>query len=122
MTITAQEAARIAAMVQAARKTGSSASGAMTDIRIQYPNLTMPDVKKILDARFEEAGINVADVEAEANAAARMGALMEPAAVLSSNPDITTMEALVFFAERAQSGDEEAKALLATIDDPFLGA
>ena len=120
MVVTPEEADRISAIVAEAQKAGLPPSQAMSKVRVEFPNVTRNEVRQLLRTRHEEAEMDLEDAEAEANAVAKMRTFMARAARLTGNPAIGSAGAIAFFTERADACDEEAKALLASIDDPFL--
>jgi hypothetical protein len=117
MTLTAHEARRIAEILTEGEEAGLSIPDKLKAVLAAMPHATQADIKQALETMASEARADAAAYEAAAKAAERMGTMVERASVLSGKSDMNTGEAIVFLAERAASGDEEATALLKAVDD-----
>jgi nucleotide-binding universal stress UspA family protein len=120
LSLTAQEASRIAEILTEGEEAGLSMDK-LRAVLAAIPHATQADIKQVLETMASEARADAAAYEEAAKVAERLGRMVERASVLSGKPDMNTGEAIAYLAQRAQSGDEEATALLKALDDPFLG-
>jgi hypothetical protein len=91
------------------------------DLRTAHPDRGGLKTSLIL-SRCELRKLERADAEAEQVAVQKVLHVLNRAEALSGNPHMDTGDAIAFLAELAESGDQEAKELLASLNDPFLGA
>ena len=85
----------------------------------ELPRATADDIQMVLRTQIELANMEALDAT-EGTAASKMLELVVRAEALAGR-EMNTAEAIAFMANRAQGGDEEARALLDGINDPFLG-
>lgn len=86
----------------------------------ELPHATADEIQMVLRTQIELANMEALDAQAEGTAANKMLELVVRAEALAGQ-EMNTGEAIAFMANRAEGGDEEARALLDGINDPFLG-
>jgi hypothetical protein len=91
-------------------------------VRAEIPHATDADINGVLKTQLELTKLERADAEAEQVAVQKVLHVLNRAEALSGNPHMDTGDAIAFLTELAESGDQEAKELLASLNDPFLGA
>ena len=116
--ITPEEANRISQIL--AEEAGRPVPERLSRVLRELPHITADDIQMVLRTQIELANMEALDAEAEGAAANKMLELVVRAEALAGR-EMNTREAITFMAERAEGGDEEAKALLDGINDPFLG-
>ena len=117
--ITEQDAQRIAMIF--AETTGQHISDRLKRVHAAVPHATEDDIKRVLKAQHEMSQLDSTDAAVEAAALQKMVHLLDRAQEMSGNRNMNTGEAITFLGELADGGSAEAKSLLESINDPFLG-
>lgn len=101
--------------------TGLPISERLKRVHAAAPHATEDDIKRVLKTQHEIAQLDAIDAAVEAAAVQKMAHVLDRAQEISGNRNMNTGEAIAFLAELAEGGSAEAKELIESINDPFLG-
>jgi len=116
--ITPEEANRISQILE--EEAGRPVPERLKRVLKELPHATADEIQMVLRTQIELANMEILDGQAEQAAAQKMLQLLDRAETIAGI-EMNTGDAVAFMAARAEAGDEEAKALLEGIKDPFLG-